>query len=90
METAQNEIICNTESNSTVSHNNETDVNELSKKKEEELLFGKEEAGDDEDTLSDDSLRLRLSDDEDAEQEERIAGRTNISELKLQSKGTGI
>ncbi|KAK2587758.1 hypothetical protein KPH14_003866 [Odynerus spinipes] len=39
-------------------------IDELSKEKEEELLYGTGEDGDEEEALSDDSLRLRLSDDE--------------------------
>lgn len=64
--------------------------NELSKEREEELLYGAEEEGDDEDVLSDDSLRLRLSDDEDVEQEENITNSTNIAEFKLQTRQSGI
>ncbi|GAB1866139.1 Activating transcription factor 7-interacting protein 1 [Camponotus japonicus] len=64
----------------------DTTDNELSKEREEELLFGAEEEGDDEDVLSDDSLRLRLSDDEDVEQEDNITNSTNISEFKLQNR----
>jgi len=67
---------------------NKTDINELSKEKEDELLFGEEEEADDEDALSDDSLRLRLSDDEDAEQED-VTTHINILELKSQNKITG-
>lgn len=48
---------------------NVQNTNELSKQKEEELLYRTGEDGDEEDALSDDSLRLRLSDDE-AEVEE--------------------
>jgi len=68
----------------------DTTDNELSKEREEELLFGAEEEGDDEDVLSDDSLRLRLSDDEDVEQEDNITNSTNISEFKLQNRQSGI
>lgn len=68
----------------------DTTDNELSKEREDELLFGAEEEGDDEDVLSDDSLRLRLSDDEDVEQEDNIANSTNITEFKLQNRQSGI
>lgn len=99
MEKAQTGIAHNSESSSTISIDTinielskeitiDTD-NELSKEKEEELLFGAEEEGDDEDALSDDSLRLRLSDDEDVEQEDNTTNSTNISEFKLQSRKTG-
>ncbi|XP_070161508.1 activating transcription factor 7-interacting protein 1 isoform X2 [Polyergus mexicanus] len=62
--------------------------NELSKEREEELLFGAEEEGEDEDVLSDDSLRLRLSDDEDVEQEDNTTNSMNITEFKLQNRKT--
>ncbi|EFN64593.1 Activating transcription factor 7-interacting protein 1 [Camponotus floridanus] len=64
----------------------DTTDNELSKEREDELLFGAEEEGDDEDVLSDDSLRLRLSDDEDVEQEDNITNSTNITEFKLKNR----
>lgn len=89
MEKAQAETVHNSESSSLVTCVNRTDVDELSKEKEEELLFGAEEEADDEDVLSDDSLRLRLSDDEDAEQENVTTNDTNIAELKSQSIITG-
>ncbi|KAG5337358.1 MCAF1 protein, partial [Acromyrmex charruanus] len=84
MEKARTEIVGNSESSSTVSSVNRIDIDELSKEKEEELLFCEEE-GDDEDTLSDDSLRLRLSDEEDAEQDTTVND-TNITKLKSQSR----
>lgn len=40
-------------------------IDELSKEKEDELLYGAGDDGDEEDALSDDSIRLRLSDDDD-------------------------
>ncbi|XP_018371814.1 PREDICTED: putative uncharacterized protein DDB_G0282133 isoform X1 [Trachymyrmex cornetzi] len=84
MEKARTEIVGNSESSSTVLNVNRIDIDELSKEKEEELLFCEEE-GDDEDTLSDDSLRLRLSDEEDAEQDTTVND-TNITKLKSQSR----
>ncbi|XP_018350194.1 PREDICTED: activating transcription factor 7-interacting protein 1-like isoform X2 [Trachymyrmex septentrionalis] len=84
MEKARAGIVDNSESSSTVSSVNRIDIDELSKEKEEELLFCEEE-GDDEDTLSDDSLRLRLSDEEDAEQDITVND-TNIMKLKSQSR----
>ncbi|EGI70987.1 PREDICTED: activating transcription factor 7-interacting protein 1 isoform X1 [Acromyrmex echinatior] len=84
MEKARTGIVDNSESSSTVSSVNRIDIDELSKEKEEELLFCEEE-GDDEDTLSDDSLRLRLSDEEDAEQDTTVND-TNITKLKSQSR----
>lgn len=88
MEKTQAGTVHNSESSSPVTCVNRTD-DELSKEKEEELLFSVEE-GDDEDALSDDSLRLRLSDDEDAEQEDTITNDTNIAKLKLQSRIAGM
>ncbi|XP_011349782.2 activating transcription factor 7-interacting protein 1 isoform X2 [Ooceraea biroi] len=85
MENTQAETACNSKDSPTISTLNRTDISELSKEKEDELLFGGEEEGDDEDALSDDSLRLRLSDDEDAEQED-ITTSINISEFKSQDK----
>lgn len=89
MEKTQAGTVRNSESSSLVTCVDKTDTDELSKEKEEELLFGAEEEGDDEDTLSDDSLRLRLSDDEDVEQEDATTNDTNITELKSQSR-TGM
>ncbi|XP_012230048.1 activating transcription factor 7-interacting protein 1 isoform X2 [Linepithema humile] len=85
MEKAQIEA-AKSEAISTVSYVNSTNTNELSKEKEDELLFGADEDGDDEDALSDDSLRLRLSDDEDIEQEDNTTNLIKISELKSQNK----
>lgn len=90
MEKIQAGTVHNLESSSLVTCVNRTDIDELSEEKEEELLFGAEEEGDDEDTLSDDSLRLRLSDDEDAEQEDATINDTNIAELKSQSGTAGM
>lgn len=87
MEKAQTGSVHNSESSSIILCANDI---ELSKEKEEELLFGGEEEGDDEEALSDDSLRLRLSDDEDAEQENTATNDTNITKLKSQSKTIGM
>lgn len=72
---------------SSVSCLNSTNTSNLSKEKEDELLFGADEDGDDEDALSDDSLRLRLSDDEDVE--DSTINPMKISELKSQNKKNG-
>jgi hypothetical protein len=88
MEKAHTGTVHNSESNPIVSCV-DTDIDELSKEKEEELLFGAEE-GDDEDTLSDDSLRLRLSDDDDIEREDATRNDTNTAKLKPKSKTTGM
>jgi len=85
----QTEIACNSKSSSMSSNMNKTDINELSKEKEDELLFGGEEEADDEDALSDDSLRLRLSDDEDVEQED-IRIYRHVFELQSQNEITGM
>lgn len=91
MEAVQNKTVCNTKPSSSVSYINKADTDELSKEKEEELLRGMEDDGDDEDALSDDSLRLRLSDDEDAEQEEHaMTNHTDILKSKSQSKTDGM
>ncbi|XP_076685230.1 fibronectin-III type domain-containing protein windei isoform X3 [Andrena cerasifolii] len=45
-------------------------IDEISKEKEDELLYGAGDDGDEEDTLSDDSMRLRLSDDDEIETED--------------------
>lgn len=89
MEKTQAGTVHNSETSSLITCVDRTDVDELSKEKEEELLFGVEE-GDDEDTLSDDSLRLRLSDDEDVEQEDAITNDTNIAKLKSPSRIAGM
>lgn len=63
---------------------------EISKKLEEELLYDAGEDGDEDDALSDDSLRLRLSDDEaDADDSERTSS-TSSNQLKtLKTESTG-
>lgn len=88
------DTIADSEDSSTVSCiSGIEDNNEISKEKEDELLYnGAEEGeeGDDEDVLSDDSLRLRLSDDEDGDAEQNdTTNLPNISELKLQDQKTG-
>lgn len=62
-------------------------MSELLKEREEQLLYSGED-GDEEETLSDDSLRLRLSDDEDAEQDS--TNDINIVEFKLEGKQTDM
>ncbi|KAL6267572.1 hypothetical protein P5V15_000646 [Pogonomyrmex californicus] len=86
MEEIRTGTMHNTKSSSIVSCVDRTDIDELSKEKEEELLFGAEEEGDDEDALSDDSLRLRLSDDDDVEQEDITTNDANVLETKSQIK----
>lgn len=75
-----------------------TKCEDITKKTEEELLYGNSEDGDEEDALSDDSIRLRVSDDE-ADLDERSppesvsndkteAGSTNMGEsILLVSRG---
>lgn len=65
METLRNDTVH--VSTSIESNHEEIDVqntDELSKQKEEELLYRTGEDGEEEEALSDDSLRLRLSEDE--------------------------
>lgn len=62
-----------------------TQNDELSKEKEEELLYGTGEDADEEEALSDDSLRLRLSDDE-PEIEDITSESMNIPNSKQQTK----
>lgn len=91
MEKAQIEAAHNSGASSTVSHVNSSDklLNELSKEKEDELLFGADEDGDDEDALSDDSIRLRLSDDEDTEQENSTTNQIKVSEFSSENRKNG-
>ncbi|XP_023289205.1 uncharacterized protein LOC105702642 [Orussus abietinus] len=59
------------------------DLSEITREKEEELLYGAEDDGDEEETLSDDSLRLRLSDDE-ADLDE--LGTVDVQQCELQTE----
>ncbi|KAL0104607.1 hypothetical protein PUN28_017389 [Cardiocondyla obscurior] len=84
MEKAEIETVNNSEAScSVVPRVNSTDVEEMSKEKEEELLHSEED--DDEETLSDDSLRLRLSSDEDFEQEDVMKNGKNVAKLNSQT-----
>lgn len=69
METLRNDNVHTPDSISSLSCINTHHINELSKEKEEELLYGTGDDGDEEDALSDDSIRLRLSDDDEIESE---------------------
>lgn len=65
METLSNDTVhASTSIAPNKAHIDVQNIDELSKEKEEELLYGTGEDGDEEEALSDDSLRLRLSDDE--------------------------
>ncbi|XP_026671239.1 uncharacterized protein LOC108627226 isoform X1 [Ceratina calcarata] len=65
METLRSDTLCASDSMHSLSNINSR-IDELSKEKED-FLCGTDEEGDDEDALSDDSLRLRLSDDDEEE-----------------------
>lgn len=60
----RNDLLHSSDSMHSLSCINTHNIDELSKEKEEELLYGTGDDGDEEDALSDDSMRLRLSDDE--------------------------
>ncbi|KOX77984.1 Activating transcription factor 7-interacting protein 1 [Melipona quadrifasciata] len=60
----RNDLLHSSDSMHSLSCINTHNTDELSKEKEEELLYGTGDDGDEEDALSDDSMRLRLSDDE--------------------------
>ncbi|XP_043525712.1 activating transcription factor 7-interacting protein 1 [Frieseomelitta varia] len=60
----RNDLLHSSDSVHSLSCINTHNIDELSKEKEEELLYGTGDDGDEEDALSDDSMRLRLSDDE--------------------------
>ncbi|KAI4478844.1 hypothetical protein M0804_011590 [Polistes exclamans] len=78
METLRNDTLNDSTSIATDhAHNAEIlNVDELSRQKEDELLYGTTEDGEEEEAFSDDSLRLRLSDDE-AEAEDIILPSTS-------------
>ncbi|XP_012148844.2 fibronectin-III type domain-containing protein windei isoform X1 [Megachile rotundata] len=83
METLRNDTVHTPDSISSLSCIN-THINELSKEKEEELLYGAGDDGDEEDALSDDSIRLRLSDDDEIESENVLADVLDNQQNKLQ------
>lgn len=64
-------------------------TDELSKEKEEELLYGTGDDGDEEDALSDDSMRLRLSDDDEIETENILTSVLNNQENELKTNKIG-
>ncbi|XP_068967712.1 activating transcription factor 7-interacting protein 1-like isoform X2 [Bombus flavifrons] len=64
MEALRSDILHTPDSIHSLSCINTHNIDELSKEKEEELLYSTGDDGDEEDALSDDSMRLRLSDDE--------------------------
>ncbi|XP_076661846.1 fibronectin-III type domain-containing protein windei isoform X2 [Halictus rubicundus] len=66
MEALRSDSVHTTDSIRSLSCINAHHIDELSKEKEDELLYGGDDA-DEEDALSDDSMRLRLSDDDEAE-----------------------
>lgn len=70
MEAIRNDTIRTSDSMHSLSCINTHHIDELSREKEEELLYGTGDDGDEEDALSDDSMRLRLSDDDEIETED--------------------
>ena len=85
METLRNDNVHTPDSISSLSCINTNDINELSKEKEEELLYGTGDDGDEEDALSDDSIRLRLSDDDEIESENVLTVGLDNQENKSKS-----
>ncbi|XP_017766224.1 PREDICTED: activating transcription factor 7-interacting protein 1 [Eufriesea mexicana] len=73
MEAIRNDTIRTSDSMHSLSCINTHHIDELSREKEEELLYGTGDDGDEEDALSDDSMRLRLSDDDEIETEDILA-----------------
>lgn len=71
MEAVRIDTLPSTESNKLCSllSTDARDSNDISKEKEEELLYGAGEDVDEDEALSDDSLRLKFSDDEEADQD---------------------
>lgn len=62
---------------------------EISKKLEDELLYDAGEDGDEDDALSDDSLRLRLSDDEADADDERTSCTSSNHHKSLKTESLG-
>ncbi|KAG7189345.1 hypothetical protein KM043_016997 [Ampulex compressa] len=83
METLRSDSIRTPEA---VSTNGIHEIDSLSKEKEDELLYGPGEDADEEEALSDDSLRLRLSDDDEAEAEDIRSSASCSSNQKLRTE----
>ncbi|XP_031843815.1 fibronectin-III type domain-containing protein windei isoform X2 [Nomia melanderi] len=85
MEALRSDSVHTTESIHSLSCINTHHIDELSKEKEDELLYGGDD-GDEEDALSDDSMRLRLSDDDEAEPDDILTSVLDNKEDKPKNK----
>ncbi|PBC25663.1 Activating transcription factor 7-interacting protein [Apis cerana cerana] len=85
METLRSDTLHTSESVHSLPCINTHHTDELSKEKEEELLYGTGDDGDEEDALSDDSMRLRLSDDDEIETEDILTSVLNNQENELKT-----
>lgn len=85
METLRSDTLHTSESVHSLPCINTHHTDELSKEKEEELLYGTGDDGDEEDALSDDSMRLRLSDDDEIETEDILTPVLNNQENELKT-----
>ncbi|XP_033325756.1 fibronectin-III type domain-containing protein windei isoform X2 [Megalopta genalis] len=81
MEALRSKSVHSTDSIRSLSCINAHHIDELSKEKEDELLYGGDD-GDEEDALSDDSMRLRLSDDDEAEPDDILTSVLDDKEHK--------
>ncbi|XP_017792481.1 PREDICTED: activating transcription factor 7-interacting protein 1 [Habropoda laboriosa] len=85
MEALRSDTVRASDSMHSLSCINTHHIDELSKEKEEELLYGAGDDGDEEDALSDDSMRLRLSDDDEIEAEDVLTPALDDQENKSKS-----
>ncbi|XP_006616060.1 putative uncharacterized protein DDB_G0282133 isoform X2 [Apis dorsata] len=85
METLRSDTLHTSESVHSLPCINTHHTDELSKEKEEELLYGTGDDGDEEDALSDDSMRLRLSDDDEIETEDILTSVLNNQKNELKT-----
>ncbi|CAK9817061.1 Activating transcription factor 7-interacting protein 1 [Anthophora plagiata] len=88
MEALRSDTVHASDSMRSLSCINTHHIDELSKEKEEELLYGAGDDGDEEDALSDDSMRLRLSDDDEIEVENVLTPVLDDQEHKSKSNIT--
>ncbi|XP_078040287.1 fibronectin-III type domain-containing protein windei isoform X2 [Augochlora pura] len=86
MEALRSKSVHSTDNIRSLSCINAHHIDELSKEKEDELLYGGDD-GDEEDALSDDSMRLRLSDDDEAEPDDIL---TSVLDKEHKSKNVKI
>ncbi|XP_076246927.1 fibronectin-III type domain-containing protein windei isoform X2 [Calliopsis andreniformis] len=87
METLRTDTVHTTDSIHSLSCINTHHIDEISKEKEDELLYGTGDDGDEEDALSDDSMRLRLSDDDEPESDDVLT--SILDEQQNDSKRLG-